>query len=77
MFVMIRSFYKYEKNQYLGDSVNNFVCKESIWMIFICASISIKIEYYNLLKKIQTSEKDKLQFQFSQLTHTNPLLCFI
>jgi len=46
-------------------------------MIFICESISIKIEYYNLLKKIQTSEKDKLQVQFSQLTHANPLLCFI
>jgi len=34
----------------MGDSLNNFVCEESIWMIFICASISIKIVYYMLLK---------------------------
>jgi len=48
---MIKSFYKYARNQYLGDSLNNFVCEESIWMIFICASISIMIEYCHLLKK--------------------------
>ena len=68
---MIRSFYKYARNQYLGDSLNNFVCEKSIWMSFICGSISIKVEYYT----------DKWEgwtpIQFSQLTHTNHLLCFI
>jgi len=48
MFVMIKSFYKYARNR--RDSLNNFICKESIWIIFICVSVSIKIEYYILLK---------------------------
>jgi len=43
---MIMSFYKYARNQYLGNSLNNVVCEELTWMIFICASMSIKIEYY-------------------------------
>ena len=51
MFVMIRSFYKYARNWYLWDSFINFVCEESTCTVFICAWISIKFEYYNLLKK--------------------------
>jgi len=43
---MIRSFYKYERNRYLGDSLNNFVFEKSILMFFICASMSIKMECY-------------------------------
>ena len=43
---MIRSFYKYARNRYLWHSLNNFVCEELIWMTFICASMSIKIECY-------------------------------
>ena len=43
---MIRSFYKYAMNWYLGDSLNNFVCEKSIWMIFICASMLIKMKSY-------------------------------
>jgi len=74
---MIRSFYKYVRNRYLGDSFHNFVCEESIWMIFICVSTSIKTGYYNFVVKIQTSENDEPQSQFFQLNHTNLLLCFI
>jgi len=53
---MVRSFYKYANNRYLGDSVNNFVCKELIWMIFICASMSIKMECYMFLFIENTDE---------------------
>jgi len=49
LFVMIISFYKYARNRYLGDNHNNFVCKESIWMIFISASMSIKMNCYIFL----------------------------
>jgi len=44
-FVMIKSFYKYAINRYLGHSLTNFVCEKFIWMICICASMSIKIEF--------------------------------
>jgi len=54
---MVMSFYKYTRNKYLGDSLNNFVCEESIWIIFIYASISIKVEYYNLLKNTKEWEE--------------------
>jgi len=64
--------YKYVMNQYLGGSLNNFVCEELIWMIFICTSIPIKTE--NLFVKIQTSENDEPQ---SQLNQTNLLPWFI
>jgi len=30
MFVMIRNFYKYVRNRYLGDILNNFAREESI-----------------------------------------------
>jgi len=53
---MIRSFYKYARNQYLGDSLNNFVCTESIWIIFIYALIPIKTKYYSLLKNTKEWE---------------------
>jgi len=48
---MIRRFYKYAKNWYLGENFNNFVYKKLIWiqMVFICSSISIKIECYIFL----------------------------
>ena len=46
---MIKDFYKYAMNWYLGDILNNFVCKESIQMIFICASMLIKMECYMFL----------------------------
>ena len=39
------------RNQYLEDSLNNFVNKELIWIIFVSASITIKTENYNLLQK--------------------------
>ena len=40
--------------------------------------MSIKMEYYILYSlKIQTSEKDEPQSQFSQLNHLNHLLFFI
>jgi len=53
---MIRSFYKYVRNQYLGDYLNNLVCEESIWMIFICASMSIKMKCYMFLFIENTNE---------------------
>jgi len=46
---MIMSFYKYAKNWYLGDYLNNFVCEELIWMIFIWVSMSIKMKCYMFL----------------------------
>jgi len=30
---MIKSFYKYAKNRYLRDNLNNFVCEECINVI--------------------------------------------
>jgi len=56
MFVMIRGFCKYASNRYLGDTLNNFVCEESIWVIFVCASMSIKIECYMFLFIKNTNE---------------------
>jgi len=49
MFVLIKKIYKHTMNQYLEDNLNNFVCEESIWMIFICASKSIKMKCYMFL----------------------------
>ena len=43
---MIMGFYKYAMNQYLEDIFNNFLCEESIWMIFIYVSIPIKMKFY-------------------------------
>ena len=48
------------RNQYLGDNLNNFICEESIWMIFICASMSIKLECYMLLFIENTDKWERL-----------------
>jgi len=53
---MIRSFYKYARNRYLGDSLNNFVCEKLMLMICICESMSIKIECYMFLFIETTNE---------------------
>jgi len=59
---MIKSFYKYARNQYLGNYLNNFVCEESIWMIFIYALMSIKMKCYMFfLLRIHMSENDEPQ----------------
>jgi len=57
---MIRFFYKYAMNRYLGDILNNFVYDESIWMIFICVSMSIKMECYMFLFTEDTYEWEGL-----------------
>jgi len=56
-------FYKYARNQYLGDSLNNFVYEESIWIIFICASMSNKMECY--------------MFKTRRVRKINPILNFL
>jgi len=50
----------YARNQYLGDILTNFVCEESIRIIFICALKSIKMKCYMFFYslKIQLSEND-------------------
>jgi len=58
--LFVRTFLKYVSNRYLGDNLNNFICEESIWMIFICASISIKLECYMFLFIENTHEWEGL-----------------
>jgi len=53
---MIRMFYTSVRNQYLGDNLNNFICENLIQMIFICASMSIKLECYMFLFIENTNE---------------------
>ena len=43
---MIRSFYKYARNQYLGDSLNNFMWVIDINYYYMDININQKIKYY-------------------------------
>ena len=74
---MIEYFYKYARNRYLEDILNNFVCEESIWMIFIRASMSIKMECYMFLFIENTNEWERWTtisiFPIDSFKH---LLCF-
>jgi len=74
---MIRSFYKYARNRYLGSILIILYARNRYKWFFIWASISIKGHNIVMLIKIQKSEKYESQSLFFQLKQQTLWLVFL